>query len=254
MTGSLRRVLRQVIVSSLLAALCGAFASMALPAQQADAASVIRHIDATVKARIDSIAGYTATEHYTVYRNNDENHPAAEMTVHTVYRRESGKEYTIVSQSGSEMLRRLVLQSILDNEKRINLPGNREASWITSANYQFQLKPGGVQRLNGRDCLVLAISPKHKAPQLIEGTLWVDDHDYSIVQIQGTGTKSPSMFSGPTQMMRQYTGVQGFAEATHARAVSSSFMFGQTTITIDYSDYAIDLVHGKQADSFSPHP
>jgi hypothetical protein len=35
--------------------------------------------------------------------------------------------------------------------------------------------------------------------------------------------------------------VDGFAEATHARATSSSFLFGQTVVTIDYSDYQIQL-------------
>jgi hypothetical protein len=39
--------------------------------------------------------------------------------------------------------------------------------------------------------------------------------------------------------MRQYTMVDGFAEATHARAVSSSFLFGQTVVTIDYVGYEI---------------
>jgi hypothetical protein len=102
-----------------------------------------------------------------------------------------------------------------------------------------------VQRVNGRDCLLLAISPRRKAPYLLEGTVWVDARDYSLVQIQGTPSKSPSMFSGATLMMRQYANVQGFAEATHARAVSSSFMFGQTVITIDYSNYSIELVPSK---------
>jgi hypothetical protein len=42
-------------------------------------------------------------------------------------------------------------------------------------------------------------------------------------------------------MMRQYTNVNGFAMATHARATSSSFLFGQTVITIDYRDYEFQL-------------
>jgi outer membrane lipoprotein-sorting protein len=221
------------------------FASLPLPAQQPDPAFVIQHIDATVKSRVDNIAGYTVTEHYAVFRNNDLTHPAAEMTVHTAYRKESGKNYTIVSQSGSQLIQKFVLNAILDNEKTINLPGNRESSWLTSSNYEMKLQPGGTQKLDGRDCFVLSITPKRKAPYLINGTLWVDSKDYSIVQIQGTGSKSPSFFSGATQMMRQYTNVSGFAEATHARAVSSSFMFGPTVVTIDYQDYAVQLLPAK---------
>jgi hypothetical protein len=222
-------------------ALLGCLCAIPSPAQQFDSSAVIRGVDAAVKARVDGIASYTVTEHYAVYRNNDETHPVAEMTVRTDYRQESGKNYAILSQSGSEIIRRLVLGAILDSEKRINLPGTREGAWLTSANYQMTLQPGAPQRLDGRDCLVLHISPRRKAPNLIEGTLWVDIRDDSIVQIQGIASKSPSVFTGPTQLMRQYANVSGFSEATHARAVANSFLFGQTVVTIDYRDYHIQL-------------
>jgi hypothetical protein len=235
--------LRRNALAQAVVAVCflGSFGLRPLPAQQFDASAVIRGVDAAVQARHDGIANYTVTEHYAVYRNQDEDHPAAEMTVKTTYRRESGKSYVILSQSGSEVIQRLVLATLLENEKRINEPGNREASFFTSENYEMKLMPGGIQQVNGRDCLALAISPKRKAPNLIEGTLWVDAKDDSIVQIQGTSSKSPSVFTGPTQMMRQYARIGGFAMATHARAVSNSFLFGHTVVKIDYRDYDIHL-------------
>ena len=216
-------------------------AGLSLEAQQLDEASVIRGVDRTVQARQNGIASYTATEHYRVFRNNDENHPAAEMTVKTDYQHDTGKSYTILAESGSDVLRKVVLHSILDNEKRINQPGVREGSWLISANYEMKLKPGGPQRVSGRDCYVLSIKPRQKAPNLIVGTLWIDTRDESIVQIEGTASKSPSVFTGPTEVMRQYDTVDGFAEATRARASSSSFLFGPTVVTIDYSDYHIQI-------------
>ncbi|MGA2673378.1 MAG: hypothetical protein ABSE99_09120 [Terracidiphilus sp.] len=235
--------LRRNSLARVVAAVCslGSFGLIPLPAQPPDASTVIRGVDAAVQARHDGIASYTVTEHYAVYRNKDEDHPAAEMTVKTTYRRETGKSYDILSHSGSEVIQRLVLSTLLDNEKRINEPGNREASFFTSANYEMKLKPGGIQQIDGRNCLALDISPKQKAPNLIEGTLWVDAKDYSIVQIQGTSSKSPSVFTGPTQMMRRYASVSGFAMATNARAVSNSFLLGQTVVKIDYRDYDIHL-------------
>jgi len=231
----------QVLAAFLFACL----APLSLPAQQPDAAAVIRGVDAAVKARVARIASYTVTEHYAVYRNNDEIHPAAEMTVKTTYRKESGKSYAILSQSGSSILRNFVLSPLLDHEKQINQPGTREAAFFISDNYEMQLKPGGIQQIDGRECLALSINPKHKAPNLIQGTLWVDARDYSIVQLEGTASKSPSLLTGPAQVMRQYTRVRGFAQATHARAVSISPLFGQTVVTIDYRDYAIQLQPGR---------
>jgi len=210
-------------------------------AQQLDTAAVISRVDAAVETRIERVAGYTVTEHYAVYRNMDETNPVAEMTVKTTYQWDTGKSYTIISQTGSGMIRSLVLGSILDNEKRMSLPGSREGAWITSANYEMKLKPGGTQLLDGRDCLVLTLTPKRKTPYLVEGTLWVDSKDGSIVQVQGTAARSSSLFTGPTQVTRQYADIAGFSQATHVRAVSNSFMFGQTIVKIDYQDYHVQL-------------
>jgi hypothetical protein len=35
--------------------------------------------------------------------------------------------------------------------------------------------------------------------------------------------------------------VGGYPQATHVRAVSNSFMFGQTIVKIDYQDYQVQL-------------
>jgi hypothetical protein len=217
------------------------------PAQQLDEAAIIQSVDRAVMARVNGIESYTVTEHYAVYRNHDEHNPAAEMTVKTTYRRETGKNYEIVSESGSKILRSAVLESILDNEKKINEPGVREGSWFVSANYNMKLKTGKVEQLDGRDCVALTVWPRKKLANLINGTLWVDVKDGTIVQVEGQSAKSPSMFTGPTQMSRHYVNIDGFSEATHARAVSNSAIFGETVIKIDYQDYKIELRRAEAA-------
>ena len=243
------RFSQQRLYLALLAALFFSFfGTIMLPAQQPDAASVIHEVDAAVRARIDHLAGYTVTEHYSVYRGRDESHPVAEMTVHTTYKEDSGKSYVIVSQTGSALMRDLVLNAILDNEKRLNQPGVREGAWITSANYEMKLKPGGPRPLDGRDCLVLDLTPRRKASYLIEGNLWVDARDGSIVQLEGTASKNASLVTGPTQLVRQYANIDGYPEATHLRAQSSSFMFGETVVKVDYQDYHVELRPAGEGD------
>lgn len=214
-------------------------------AQQPDQSAIIRQIDAAVAARVNSILGFTDVEHYSVYRGGDETHPAAEMTVRDTYKKGVGKDYTVLSESGSGILLHFGLKPLIENEKTINLPGNWEKSWFTSANYDMKLKPGGVQRLNGRDCYVLAITPRGAAPNLIIGTLWADAADGSLVQVEGVASKSPSAFAGTTHMMRRYSNVNSFSMATHARAESTSMLFGQTVVVIDYSNYQLQLRQGK---------
>ncbi len=205
---------------------------------------MIRGVDAAVLARVNRIAGYTVTEHYAVYHGQDETHSVAEMTVKTTYRKETGKSYAMLSsQGGSAIIRRLGLDPILKTRKT-SMPGNVEHSWITSANYDMTLKPG-TQMMDGRECLVLAINRRRKAPNLIVGTLWVDAKDYTIVRLEGVASKAPSIFAGSTHMMRQYANVDGFSMATHARAESTTFLYGKTVVTIDYTGYDIEVRPGS---------
>jgi hypothetical protein len=230
---------------------CGAVLGIALmvwvgtpAASEPDQAAVVRGVDAAVQMRVNRIAGYTVTEHYAVFRGKDEGHPVSEMTVKTTYRKETGKSYEVLSTSGSAVVRKLGLDPLLENERQINLPGNVEHSWINSANYEMTLK-AGTETLNGRACLVLAIHPKRKAPNLIEGSIWVDAKDDTIVRLEGVASKAPSVFAGATQMRRDYTSIDGFAMATRAHAESSTFLYGRTVVTIDYTGYQIELKPGK---------
>lgn len=214
-------------------------------AQERDPAQVIRQVDGAVAARVNNVLGFTDIERYSVYRGNDESHPVAEMTVRDTYKKGVGKSYAVLSESGSSLALRIGLKPLLRNEANINLPGNVERSWFDSANFDMKLKSAGVQELNGRACLALTVTPKEKAPNMIEGTLWVDARDGTIVQIEGVASKSPSIFAGTTRMMRQYVNIDGFPMATHARAESNSALFGRTVVTIDYIDYKLEIKAGK---------
>ena len=213
--------------------------------QEHDPAAVIRSVDAAVAARFENILGFTDVEHYAVYRGDDQVHPAAEMTVRDTYKKGVGKTYTVISQSGSSILLHFGLMPLLDNEQTINQPGNVEKSWFNSENYVMKLSSSAVQNLNGRNCFVLDIEPKEEAPNLIIGTMWVDAQDGTLVKIDGVASKNPSVFSGTTHMMRQYTNIKGYSMAIHARAESDSALLGRTVVIIDYSNYNLEIKTGK---------
>jgi hypothetical protein len=209
--------------------------------QQTDAAVIIRDLDAANQARYDNVLGFTVTEHYSVFRGANQMDAAAQMIVRTTYKRGVGKSYQILSQSGSELVIKYGLRPLLDNEKAINDPVKVSQSWFTSANYEMKLKPGVSQIIDDRPCLAFAITPRHKAPNMVDGTLWVDARDHTLLQVEGIASKSPSIFAGTTHMMRRYADMNGYSMATHARAESGSLLFGRTVVTIDYSDYQFQL-------------
>ncbi len=209
---------------------------------QKNDADVVKGIDASVASRDENILAYNVTEHYAVFRNQDKVHPAAEMTVKTAYRRDKGKSYTVLSENGSELIRKQVLARMLDSERKITEPTNRASALITSANYTMHVK--GKEVVDGRDCITLAITPRRSSPYLIQGDIWVDARDYSIVQLEGVTSKSPSVVASTTQVTRHYAAVDGFPMATHAIATVGSWLLGQTAIEIDYNGYQIDMRTG----------
>jgi hypothetical protein len=168
-----------------------------LRAQQPDASAVIRDLDAANVSRHNDVLEFTNLEHYTVYRGKDQAHPAAEMTVRVTYRKGAGKSYTILSQSGSGVVLNYGLHPLLEHEKAISDPARVAQSWFNSTNYDMQLKPGVTRVIDGRTCLAITISPRRKAPNLIEGTLWVDARDHTLVQVEGVASKSPSVSRVP---------------------------------------------------------
>lgn len=224
----------------MLAAGFAGLMAVARPAAAQDEAGLLKKIDAATQARYEHVVGFTDTEHYVVYRGADQTKPAAEMTVQVTYRKGTGKSYKVLSQSGSGLIRHFGLKPLLDNEKEINDPAKVAESWFTTANYEMHVKPGQTRVLEGRTCVAVTIKPKRTAPNMIDGVLWVYPSDGSICEVDGIASKSPSAFAGTTHMMREYAMTDGYAEAKHARAESSG-MFGRTVVTIEYSEYKMDV-------------
>jgi hypothetical protein len=230
-----------------VAAICPALQSQALaqtttqpsnPDRPTDQ-QIIQRIDAAVYQRYNAVTGYTVREQYSLFHDGAAE-PSAQETIQTVYQRSSGKQYTAVAQSGSAILRSAVIDHVLASEKEINLPANREAALITSRNYDLTPEPGSLEK-NGRQCIIVDLHPHHKSPHLFTGKAFIDASDFTLVHIEGAPSQSPSFFVGETKVSRDYIKIDGFSMATHAEARSHSRFFGDTLLTIDYSDYKVNL-------------
>jgi hypothetical protein len=200
---------------------------------------VIRRIDAAVHIRTSNISSYSVQELYSIFRNG-EAAPSAQVTVKTVYTREAGKEYTPVAQSGSALLRNVIIDKVLANEKEMARAANRESVALTSANYEMHPEPGMVT-INGRQCILVDLKARRKISYLFNGKAWFDSTDFTLVHIEGSPAASPSFFAGSTGGRRDYIKIDGFSMAQRAELKSHSFLFGNTVLSIDYSNYQIQL-------------
>lgn len=207
--------------------------------QASSSAQVLKAVDASVTRREAGLVGYTAIEHYAVFRSSDAVHPAAEMTVRATYRSTSGKSYEILSESGSQFLRKAVLERTLQNERDLTKPAERVRALIDTGNYKMQVASNAT--LDDRPCIVLQISPRRAASYLFTGQIWVDSRDGTIVQLKGTTAKPVSILTGRTQVARNYTLVDGYPMATRATATTSVAVIGQIRMVIDYSDYHLQF-------------
>lgn len=215
-------------------------ASAAAAGVAQDGTAILKKIDAAAQSRYAHVMGFSDTEHYVVYRGADQTHPAAEMTVRVTYRKDAGKSYRVLSQSGSALILRLGLKPLLVNEQDLNHPAKVQQSWFTTANYEMHVSRAEQLMVEGRTCVAVAIHPRHKATNMIDGVLWVYPADGSVCEVDGIASKPPSIFAGTTKMMRKYAMMDGYAQATKARAESSG-MFGRTVVMIEYSGYRIEV-------------
>jgi len=227
------------LIAGLLSFFCAAPVLSQSDSHLLTEAEAIQRIDNAVNFRTTHISGYSVKELYSIYRNGDAK-PAAQVTVKTVYTRGTGKDYTPISATGSSMLRNIVIDKILANEKEMARAENREKVAITSANYEMHPEPGKTT-MNGRECVIVTLKARHKMSYLLNGKGWFDAADFTLVHLEGAPAQSVSIFAGDTKGRRDYDHIEGFSMASYAELHSHSFLFGDTILKIDYSEYKIDL-------------
>jgi hypothetical protein len=197
--------------------------------------SLIRQIDRAELRRERMLFGFTVTEYYKI--ENSHFSKAAEATIETTYRRGRGKSYKVLSRTGPSLLRNRVLDRLLQEEREMSRGKMHEQAVITSANYDMKLI--GEELVGSTMCDVLEVVPKRKSPYLLKGRLWLDTVKMVIVKIEGKPPTSASFFSGRPQIVREYKEVNGLVLAQHSHAVSSSFLFGRSTVDIEYRNYHV---------------
>jgi hypothetical protein len=145
----------------------------------------------------------------------------------------TSKDYSIQKWSGSSRGKQIV-QRVLDHEKEAS-QGNKARTALTRDNYDFLL--AGEAVLDGRACYVLGLKPKRKENDLISGTAWVDQHSFSILQIEGETAKSPSWWLKSVRVKLSFGDLSGTWLQTSMEAVADVRLLGFHTLTSRILDY-----------------
>ena len=104
---------------------------------------------------------------------------------------------------------------------------------------QLQLPPDQRDFANGRPVFLLDVTPKEDNKYLINGRIWVDATDYSIVRIEGSPARNPSFWVRSVHFEHTYQKVGPFWLASSTHSVGEIRSFGEAELTIETSGYAL---------------
>jgi len=213
----------------LMAASASAQSGVRLPSAD-DVVTKMTQFDAQ---RQSQLTGYAATRHYVAV--NKSRH--AEMLVHVTCDANGAKQFTILGEDGSGSIRKHVFHKLLSEETEASRNGARKNTRLSPDNYDFRVI--GKETLESGPAYVLSVAPKTENKYLIDGKIWVDAGDYSIVRIEGQPARNPSFWVRSVHFVHTYekVGPFWFASSTHTK--SEIRIFGESELTIENSNYTL---------------
>lgn len=130
------------------------------------------------------------------------------------------REFSILSEEESGSIRKHVFLKLPSEETEASRRGSRNSSRLTPSNYDFQID--ARETLETGPAHVLGVSAKTANKLLIDGKIWVDANDYSIVRIEGQLARNPSFWVHSVHFVHtcRRVGQFWFASTSHTRAES----------------------------------
>ena len=171
---------------------------------------------------------------------NDKGKVRAELQVVLHYRAPGTKEFKIVSEKGSGMIRSRVFKPLMESEVETAAGRNRHDSSITPNNYTFDLL--GEEDLGGYHCFVVQATPKRNDTYLFKGKIWIHAAEFAVVQIAGQPAKNLSFWIKRVDFVRRNQKLGEFWLPLKDESITQVIIFGKNILTIDYDHYEIARV------------
>jgi len=198
------------------------------------AAEIVARMTASDLQRQSSIEGYEGMRRYVL--ENPGLEKRSEMLVRVRGDRDGTKHFEIVYEDGWKAANTHVLREMLESESEMSRASLRAITRLNFANYDFQVIKFEI--IEDHPAYVLEIKPKRKDKYLFEGHVWVDAEDYALVRAEGTPAKSPSFWTKSTRFVQVYEKKDDLWFPRSTRSVTEVRIFGVTSVSIAYFDYA----------------
>jgi hypothetical protein len=199
--------------------------------------------------RSEALRGYTSLRTYRCEYHGFGDREA-ELVVKMSYMSPDKKDFTILSESGSGILRKHVLRKLLEAEQEAASEENRRSTAMRRDNYEFEL--AGMERNADGDLYVLELKPKKRNKFLFRGRIWVDSKDFAVVRMEGEPANNPSWWTKKISIDVRYRKVRDFWLLANNHTLTEVRFHGRAVTTIDYADYR--LTEGEGSPATRPNP
>lgn len=190
------------------------------------------------RQRAARLQQYSAPRTYRV--QNDKGKVRAETQVVLHYRAPGTKEFKLVAETGSGLIRSRVFKPLMESEVQTAAGRNRHDSSINSDNYSFDLL--GEEKLDGHHCFVVQATPKRNDTYLFKGKIWIHAAEFAVVQIAGQPAKNPSFWIKRVDFVRRNQKLGEFWLPLKDESITQVKVAGKNILTIDHGHYEIARV------------
>lgn len=202
---------------------------------------VVERLARMNSARAEALRSYSSVREYHLVLSGII-HKRADMVAKMTYHWPGQKDFTILSESGSEIMRNRVLKAILAAEAESMKEENRRQTALNSENYEFSL--AGVEGAPQPATYILNATPRVKNRFLFKGKIWVDAKDFAVTRVECEPAKNPSWWTKKNDITNIYQKLGDFWLPAHTQSLTEVRVFGHTELDIVYKDY--DLMDARK--------
>ena len=149
---------------------------------------------------------------------------------------ERGFRYRIVSERGSDTVRKKVLKAMLEREQELIAKGQPERSELNAENYTFS------PETSGPGCRYILIKPKRKDVTLVDGRAVITEDGRELLRVEGALSKNPSFWTNHVNVTRHYARLDGVRVPIAIESVAKVKFAGLSTLDVEYE---YEVINGR---------
>lgn len=161
----------------------------------------------------------------------------ASMAVRVEHADHGETHMTILTETGSGLLRHRVLESLLKAEQEDADLSAREGNALAPSNYSFRLL---AVPQSTESSFVLGVTPRAGADQrrfLFRGRVWINSHDFGIESAQGRSARAPSFWVREVAFEYHASNRSGYWIPTSEHCVSKLRVWGQAVLDMNTREF-----------------